>query len=97
MVLEQYGELVDGGGKEGMDVNEKTLANPTGCATLTLKEVRCSCGKLLGKVQEGAAHEHKCPRCKSLIESKPWRCGHIGKARYEKTGFYCVTCNSLVL
>lgn len=31
-----------------------------------LVDIRCSCGKLLGKVQEGAAHEHKCPRCKQL-------------------------------
>lgn len=43
---------------------------------IELKEIRCTCGKLLGKVQEGAAHEIKCPRCKELtrvvhIETEP--------------------------
>lgn len=33
---------------------------------IKLIDIRCSCGKLLGRVQEGAAHEHKCPRCKEL-------------------------------
>lgn len=33
---------------------------------LKLIDIRCACGKLLGKVEEGAAHEHKCPRCKTM-------------------------------
>jgi len=33
---------------------------------MKLIEIRCSCGKLLGKVQDGAEHEHKCPRCKRV-------------------------------
>lgn len=39
--------------------------------TVKLIDIRCACGKLLGKVQEGAASEHKCPRCKtySLIQA----------------------------
>ena len=36
-----------------------------------LVDIRCSCGKLLGKVQVGAAHEHKCPRCKDMVMSAP--------------------------
>lgn len=36
-----------------------------------LIDIRCSCGKLLGRVQEGAAHEHKCPRCKQLMTAVP--------------------------
>ena len=35
-----------------------------------LVEIRCSCGRkgrLLGKVQTGAVHEHKCPRCGAMI------------------------------
>lgn len=36
-----------------------------------LIDIRCSCGKLLGRVQEGAAHEHKCPRCKEFTKQRP--------------------------
>jgi phage FluMu protein Com len=32
-----------------------------------LIDIRCACGKLLGRVQEGAAHEIKCPRCKNVV------------------------------
>ncbi len=47
---------------------ENTLKKSQVNVNMELKEVRCSCGKLLGKVQEGAAHEIKCSRCKRIIE-----------------------------
>lgn len=49
-------------------MSQKVIDLPKNEGIITLKEVRCSCGKLLGKVQEGAAHEIKCPRCKKIIE-----------------------------
>lgn len=42
----------------------------TGDGMTKLVEIRCTCGKkgkMLGKVQEGAAHEHKCSRCGAMI------------------------------
>lgn len=31
-----------------------------------LVDIRCACGKLLGKVEEGAAYSLKCQRCKKV-------------------------------
>jgi len=46
--------------------------------THKLVDIRCACGKLLGKVQEGAAHEIKCPRCKCInVHQKIYRFGDV--------------------
>lgn len=34
-----------------------------------MKEIRCTCGKLLGKISADATgYEFKCPRCKTLVK-----------------------------
>lgn len=49
----------------------KSIDMPEKADKIELVEVRCACGKLLGKVQSGAAHEHKCSRCKQFTFKLP--------------------------
>jgi phage FluMu protein Com len=53
-------------------------------ATVKLIDIRCDCGKLLGKVERGAAHEHKCPRCKTMTI---YRFGEFTTEVYNEEAF----------
>lgn len=63
-----------------------------------LIDIRCSCGKLLGRVQEGAAHEHKCPRCKEIsayLKHENKKCPVCGGRHKSKLRECCTYCNNV--